>query len=270
MPRSRSSSSTGWCTVATISVEQLGADLRDRRERAHPAGVGAGVAVADALEVARGRERQRALAVAQREHRQLVADQQLLDQHRVVAEAPLLDHRHQRGVRLRLVLRDHHALARGQAVGLDHGRVGVDRLQPLGDRAHDPVAAGRHAGRLHHLLREHLRALEPRGLADRPEARHGRGPQRVDEPVHQRRLRARRRRGRRPRRSPRRPARSGSPASASSTSASARIPALPGMHSSSGRCGERGERADQRVLAAARADDEDLGWGESAELRARR
>ena len=229
--------------------EQLRADLRDRRERAHAARVGAGVAVADALEVARGRERQRALAVAQREHGQLVADQQLLDEHRVVAEAALLEHRDERRARLRLVGRDHDALARRQAVGLDHGGVGVDRLQALGDRPHDPVAAGRHARRLHHLLGEQLRALQPRGLAHRPEARHGGGPQRVGEPGHERRLRARPPRGRRPASIAAPVTESGSPTSASSASASARIPALPGTHSSSGRCGER---ASARISACSR------------------
>ena len=89
----------------------------------------------------------------------------------------------------RLVLRDHDALARREAVGLDHGGVGVDRLQPLVDRAHDPVAAGRHAGRLHHLLGVDLRALEPRGLAPGPKHGHRGGPQRVDEPGDERRLR---------------------------------------------------------------------------------
>ena len=241
--------------------EQLRADLRDRRERAHPARVGAGVAVADALEVARGRERQRALAVAEREHGQLVADQQLLDEHRVVAEAALLEHRDQRRARLGLVGRDHDALARRQAVGLDHGGVGVDRLQALGDRAHDPVAAGRHAGRLHHLLGEQLRALEPRGLADRPEARDGGGPQRVDEPVHERRLRARRRRSRRRRRSPRRSTES---VIADVGVERLRLRADPGVagHAQQLRALRRArQRADQRVLAAARADDEDPDGG---------
>ena len=41
----------------------------------------------------------------------------------------------------------------------------------------------------------------------------------------------------------------------------ASMPGLPGAASSSGRCGERAERADDRVLAAARADDEDLHPG---------
>ena len=49
----------------------------------------------------------------------------------------------------------------------------------------------------------------------------------------------------------------GSSAGASSARASRRMPAFPGAHRTSGACGERSERADERVLAPARADDED-------------
>ena len=52
----------------------------------------------------------------------------------------------------------------------------------------DRVRGGRHARRVHDLLRVRLRALEPRRGRARPEARHpGRGA-RVGEPGHQRRL----------------------------------------------------------------------------------
>ena len=54
-------------------------ERRHRRESAHPAGVRSGVAVADALVVARGGERQRTAPVAEREHRQLLPFEQLLD-----------------------------------------------------------------------------------------------------------------------------------------------------------------------------------------------
>ena len=59
------------------------------------------------------------------------------------------------------------------------------------------------------------------------------------------------------RRAPRPASAAGSSAGASSGRASRRMPALPGAHSTSGACGERSSVADERVLAPARADDED-------------
>ena len=55
----------------------------DRRVGAHPAGVRAGVAVADPLVVAGRSERDRAAAVGEREQRHLLALQQLLDHERL-------------------------------------------------------------------------------------------------------------------------------------------------------------------------------------------
>ena len=103
-------------------------------------------------------------------------------------------------------------------------------------------------------------ALEPSSraaAADRAEAAHALGGERVGEPGDERRLgpddhevdrRLARPRGRVPRR--RRRARR-------AAAASRRMPALPGAHSSSGAWGERAQRADERVLAPAGADDED-------------
>ena len=87
-----------------------------------------------------------------------------------------------------LVLGDHDALAGRQAVGLDHRRVGGDRRHPLLDGADDPVPGGRHPGRLHDLLGERLRALEPRRLALGPEHRDALGLELVGEARDQRRL----------------------------------------------------------------------------------
>ena len=175
---------------------------------------------------------------------------------RVVAEAPLLDHRHQRGVRLRLVLGDHHALAGREPVGLDHRGVGGDRRHPLLDRADDPVPAGRDPGRLHDLLGERLRALEPRGLALGPEHRHALGLELVGEPGHERRLRpdddevdARLRRGGGQRHRV---------ADVGVEPLRLRADARVARRAQQLRLLRRaGERADDRVLAPARADDED-------------
>ena len=82
---------------------------------------GPAVAVADALEVLRGRERPRRLAVAEREQRDLVADEQLLDDDRAtrLAERPADEAGLDRGERRRAVRADGDALAGREPVGLD-------------------------------------------------------------------------------------------------------------------------------------------------------
>ena len=91
-----------------------------RRERAHAAGVRAGVAVAEPLEVLRGRERRpRRVAVAEREQRDLLALEQLLDHERRRRTRPPA-----RRPASSSVLRpaDEDALAGREPVGLDHAR----------------------------------------------------------------------------------------------------------------------------------------------------
>jgi hypothetical protein len=119
------------------------------------------------------------------------------------------------------------------------------------------VRGGRDAGGLHDLLRERLGALEPGGGGDRSEAAHALGGERVGEPRDERRLRpdddqvgagvARRagerrgvavRRVERPRVAP--------------------DPGVAGRAQHLGRLRRAQQRAHERVLAAARADDEDL------------
>ena len=208
---------------------------------------GPAVAVPDALEVARRRERQRHLAVAQREQRQLVALQELLDHDGRVAEAALDQHRLQRRARLRLVLGDHHALAGRQAVGLDHRRVAGDRVEPGLDGLDDGVAAGRDAGGPMTSL---ANALEPSSRAAAATGRSRRRPR----PRRRRRGRppaappAPPRRDRRPRRRSARAPRRRRPRTASAA-ASRAMPGLPGAHSSSGRWGER---ASARTIACSR------------------
>ena len=249
MPRRASSSTTGWWTSARIRSTNASSISGHRRVGAHPAGVRAGVAVADPLEVARRRERQRGLAVADREQRQLVAVEELLDHHRRVAEPPRDQHLLQRRAGLRLVGGDHHALARGEAVGLDDDRVAGDRGEPLCHRSRrrrgrrsaprrPPSPPSRtpsipRAGRRPPTARNRRRRPPHR----RPRARDERDLGADDDEV-----------------DPRRRGRSASPAglsgsAPSSTRASRAIPALPGAHSTSGRCGER---ASARTIACSR------------------
>ena len=140
MPRRASSSTTGWQISTAHLLDQRRVGALDRRERAHPARVRAGVALADALEVARRGERERGLAVAEREHGELDALQELLDDDRRVAEAVLHEHVHERRPRLVLVGRDHDALARREPVGLQRDGIGRDRGEAGLDGRRRPCA----------------------------------------------------------------------------------------------------------------------------------
>ena len=118
---------------------------------------------------------------------------------------------------LGLVGADDHALARGQAVGLEHRRVGGggELLGRLGGAAQQDVRGGRHPGLAHQLLGEGLRALELGGGGARPEGgipasarastsagderRLGPDHDQVDAPLARRRRRSPRRPRRRPR-----------------------------------------------------------------------
>ena len=125
-----------------------------------PPGVRARVAVAQALVVLRRRERQHVRAVGEQEQRDLLAVEELLDEHRALLQVV-------RGVGERglAVVGDEHALARGEAVGLHdvRGAELVERRDRPRQRVGEARAAGGHARRLHDALRERLRALELRG-----------------------------------------------------------------------------------------------------------
>ena len=101
-----------------------GVEHRRRRIGAHAAGVGSLVAVEGALVVLRADQRQRMLAVAQREEARLLADQEFLDHHRGAggAEAVARQHVARRLDRLLDRLGHDDALAGGEPVGLDHDR----------------------------------------------------------------------------------------------------------------------------------------------------
>ncbi len=96
-PPPASSSSTGWCTARADRSARVGRiDRRDRRVGPHPAGVRPEVAVEDPLVVLGRGERQRGLAVAQGEQRELLSVEELLDDDLLGPEPPLDEQRVQR------------------------------------------------------------------------------------------------------------------------------------------------------------------------------
>ena len=125
--------------------------------------------------VLRRDERQHAGPVGEREERHLLAHQELLDHHREpgVAEGARLEALRDRPVRLLDALAHHHALARGEAVGLHHQRrAQLPAVAPGRRRVSEGAEArGRDAVTGHEVLGEGLRALEPRRGRAAPEHR---------------------------------------------------------------------------------------------------
>ena len=102
---------------------------RRRGERSHAARVRAVIAVDQPLEVARGKEAADARAVGQEEQRGLLSREELFDEERPPrrAEDAVLEAQPGERSRLAFARRDHHALAGGQAVGLEHAGVAEGR-----------------------------------------------------------------------------------------------------------------------------------------------
>ena len=171
--RRASSRSTGSCTDPTSSASSSSPSGTGENAPMPPV-FGPCVAVERALEVSCGREAERGHAVADREHRQLVALEQLFD-HEVVADA---GHGAERGVELVLRAADEDTLACGEPVRLDDAGRPRDR-EPLGRR---------NAGGLHDLFREALRAFDLRRRGARPEHRDAAEPKCVGDAGHERHL----------------------------------------------------------------------------------
>src|ERR1051325_5223322 len=151
----------------------LGRDDRRRGIRAHAAGVGTLVAVAQALVVLARGERQYARAIAHNDEARFLALHELLDYHPRArfAEALLVHHALDRGLRLLHARGHHHALSRREAVGLDDdGRATLrhERLGEIGalERA---IQRGRDVVAHHERLGEVLGRLELRRGASRTE-----------------------------------------------------------------------------------------------------
>jgi hypothetical protein len=219
-------------------------DPGDRGERTHAAGVGPGVAVADALVVARRRQRDDVRAGDEREEGCLLAVEELLDE-RVAACA------RERLRQLRFRLADMDALPCSETVLLD------DRW---GSRLRQD-AGGRHPGLPHQLLCEPLRAFDAGGVLPGPEDGDAFAAQRVGESCDERRLRA-----------DDDEVRSQLPCERDHaadvvradvvTRAVARDPGVArrGMELAEGRA--RGDLPGERVLATTRADEQDPHGGE--------
>ena len=166
----------------------VGGDHRRGRVGAHAAGVGALVAILEALVVLAGGERERVFAVGHDDEAGFLAFHELLDDdaraclgvlhsHLVVEQ-----HHVDRGVRLVGRHRHHHALARGEAVGLDHDRrgLGVDVGVRLGRIRERAVLRGRDVVADEELLGEVLGALELGGGLGRAEDRQAGGAEGID------------------------------------------------------------------------------------------
>ncbi len=164
-----------------------GVEVGHRRVGAHAAGVGPGVAVADPLEVLGGGEGDGAAAVAEDEQRALLAHQPLLndDVATGVAEGDARQFGGHVGARLIEAPGHQHALAGGQAVGLDHPGAGqgLEVVQGGGalERVEGREARRRDAGRVEDLLHEGLGPLEQRAVGT---GTHD-GPSRRAQPVGQ-------------------------------------------------------------------------------------
>ena len=139
-------------------LRQIRVGPRQRAVRAHAAGVGARVAVAHALEVLRGQQRDHGCSIADAEDAGLRTVEVLLDEHGpALGQAGLTVQQ-----RLRPFLCHHHALARGQTIVLDHVRrpERIEFAHEVGGIGHGAGVRGRDAGAAHDLLREVLAAFE--------------------------------------------------------------------------------------------------------------
>ena len=158
----------------------------------HAAGVRAFVAVENALVILRGRQRQRMLAVAQREERRLLALHELLDNHFRASLAEAAAEHHVDGIqRLFKIHRHHDALARRKAISLHHNRrtlradIGLGCVG-IGEML---IGGGRDVVRPAQGLGETLRAFELAGGFARSECLDPGGGQVIDDPRRDRRIR---------------------------------------------------------------------------------
>ena len=134
-------------------------------------------------------ERDRGLAVAQRQERGLLAGQEFLDEDVGSGRTQPARHHHvDGGLRFFDAFRHHHTLAGREAVGLDHDRGAFPADMSLGGRRHAEarIFRGRDRMRAAQVLGESLRAFEPCRRPPRPERLDPHRFEIVDDPGHQR------------------------------------------------------------------------------------
>ena len=121
-----------------------------------------------ALVVLRARQRDRSLAVAQREEADLAAGEIFLDHDLGPGRAEAaFEHHGDRGLGFRKCLGDHHALAGGKAIRLDHHRRALlaHVRERIGGGVEALIRTGRNVEIAAEILGETLGAFELRSLA---------------------------------------------------------------------------------------------------------
>ena len=189
---------------------------------AHAAGVGTLVAIEDRFVILAGGQRQGVAPVAERDEADLFAGQKLLDHQSALQ-------RGEGGFRLRGIVRDHHAFARRQAIGLQHhGKAEASqrhaRLRGVVDRG---VGGGRDSSLLEKVLCENLTAFQSRRFGVRSDDAQAARAEGIHDARHQRHFRSDHRQVR---------ARSAAAASSGSPGtqvATRAIPGLPGQANTS-------------------------------------
>ena len=151
---------------------------------------GPGISFGEPLVITRRGQQGRTLAVAQSDHAGLDTQEQPLDDHAppALSETPLFDQVSDAGLDFSQRHTDAHALARGQAIGLDDDRqadhlgIGHGRFNGSEGGAH----CHRHTGRAAYLACEGLAALDSCGRSSRSKAWNAGGRESVGQPMNQR------------------------------------------------------------------------------------
>ena len=221
------------------------------------------IVIEDALVILSGANREKRRAVGEHEIRGFLADEELLEDDSIAgaAESPLDHRRLNRCRRGGTIVDDHHALARGKAVGLQHERIAKrsPSIQASADVAESQtsIPRGRHVMARHEILGERLTRFERgRGLS-RSNDRAAVGREHVDDPPTEWELRSDHCQvdalaAGDPNSS------AGSPTSAATHVATTAIPGFPGAHRTVGDAAFARELPGHGVLARATADNEDL------------
>src|SRR5690606_10859627 len=167
-------------------------DHRGGRIGAHAAGIGAGIAVEQSLVVLARGEREDVLAVDHHDEARFLAFEEVLDDHprTGLAHAAVGEHQVDGGMRLADIGGNHHALAGGEAVGLDddRGAAALDVRMGRGGVGEGLVGGRRDAMALHEGLGEILGGFELRRRARRTEDLESARTEDVDDSLGQRRL----------------------------------------------------------------------------------